>query len=132
MAEENNLDQEVTPPESMESGESRGRKSTLGIPYRSGTKEYARAYYEKNKEKMNERMKQYHKDHPEKARAAVKKATASDPDRVKEAQKRYRETVKAEHAAIIASGSEEKPRFEDAFGGGSTSEDAQEDGNGKD
>lgn len=97
--------------------ESRGRKSTLGIPFRSGTKEYAREYYKRNREKMNERMKQYHKDHPEKARKANAKYSKANPEKVRDSQrncqKNYRETIKAEHEAIQAKSKKNVLRFEE-------------------
>lgn len=102
-------------PEYQGNVDGRGRKSTLGIPYKSGTREYARAYYQRNKETMNERMRQYHKDHPEKARDAVRRYQEANPEKVKASQKNYRDKINAEHAEIKQKGNEEKPRFEDAF-----------------
>ena len=93
----------------------RGRKNTSGIPYRSGTPEYARAYYEKNREKMNARMAAYQRAHPEKAKASAAKWNRANPDKLKEGQKNYREAVKEELSVLKGDPNVPKPRFEDVF-----------------
>lgn len=82
--------------------EHRGRKSKLGIPYKSGTKEYARAYYQRNRDKMNERTKKWQQE---------------NKDKVAEYQKGRREEVK-EELTKIADPTPDTPRrrFEDIFG----------------
>jgi anion-transporting ArsA/GET3 family ATPase len=116
MEDDKDTNQEVTPPESEKQVTgTRGRKSTLGIPYRSGTREYARAYYEKNREKMNARMVAYQRAHPDKARASTAKWNRANPDKLKEGQKSYREVVKEELSVLKGDSSTSKPRFEDMF-----------------
>lgn len=83
----------------MEEEGHRGRKPTLGIPHKSGTKEYARAYYARNKEKMNERTKKWQRD---------------NRDKVNEYQKGLREETKQELRKTAAL-TEHKRRFEDIF-----------------
>lgn len=80
--------------------EHRGRKSKLGIPYKSGTKEYARAYYARNKEKMNERTKKWQQENKEKVQAT---------------QQSYREATK-EELREAATPKSPRQRFEDVFG----------------
>lgn len=80
--------------------ESRGRKSTLGIPHKSGSKEYARAYYRRNKEKMIRRSLKWQQENKEK---------------VTDYQKGYREQTKKDLSDLADSDSP-KPRFEDVFG----------------
>lgn len=80
--------------------ESRGRKSKLGIPYKSGSKEYARAYYARNREKMNERTKKWQQENKEKVQAT---------------QQSYREATK-EELREAATPKSPRQRFEDVFG----------------
>ena len=80
--------------------ESRGRRSTLGIPYKSGSKEYARAYYRRNKEKMIKRSLKWQQENKE---------------RVTDYQKGYREQTKKDLSDLADTGTP-KPRFEDIFG----------------
>lgn len=86
-------------PNPPEEEDHRGRKPTLGIPYKSGTKEYARAYYQRNREKMNERTKKWQRENKEK---------------VNEYQKGRREDTKHELRKTAAL-TEHKRRFEDIF-----------------
>ena len=84
----------------MVEDEHRGRKSKLGIPHKSGTKEYARAYYRRNREKMNERTKKWQQE---------------NKDRVQATQQSYRAATKEElhEASVLKS---PRQRFEDVFG----------------
>lgn len=86
-------------PNPPEEEDHRGRKATLGIPYKSGTKEYARAYYARNKDKMNERTKKWQRE---------------NRDKVNEYQKGLREETKQELRKMAAL-TEHKRRFEDIF-----------------
>lgn len=111
-------EKQPTPEGVPEVVETRGRKNTSGIPFKSGTKEYAREYYRRNKEKMNARMAAYQRAHPDRARASTAKWNRANPDKLKEGQKNYREAVKEELSVLKGDPSVPKQRFEDSFDDG--------------
>ncbi len=90
-----------------------GRKPTLGIPAKSGTKEYRREYYRRNKEKVIASVRKWQLENPDKQRGYVVKC--------RQLQERELQKVRdgeglVEGASVDTSeGARELPKYDEVF-----------------